>query len=378
MARSFLFALLIGSAALLAWAIASAGCGPESIAGSPDGGGGLVAAGLDAVARRGCPACHDPGDGSLSGQTAPRPGTLAYGANLTPDPDTGIGGWSDEAIARAIRGGLDEQLAPLCPPMPRFAGMADDEVAAITAYLRQLPPVRNGAIPGSVCPPLKGALPDAAVATDAAVPDAALADARLIDAAGPIDLAAAADLAVAPDLGSPPDLAPPLDLAPPRDLAFTPGCGPRINEVQTAGAAGAADEFVELYNPGPSAVDFTGWRLVYRSAAGANDVVLVHLAGTLPSGKFAVCAGKSFVGPADARFADGLAAAGGGLALIDPVGAPRDSLGWGTAQNQYVRGLAAPAPAASQSIARHPDGADRADNSADFTVGVPSPGASNP
>jgi hypothetical protein len=388
MVRSLLFALLFGSAALLVYAIACAGCGTEAVVGPAPDGGGLVAAGAAAVARHGCPACHDPGDGSLSGQTGPRPGTLAYGRNLTPDPETGIGAWSDAAIARAIRGGVDDQLAPLCPPMPRFAGMEDGEVAAIVAYLRQLPPVRNAAIPESICPPLKGSIPDGG-ASDANPDEAAVADASSADRAIPPDESLAPDAAeAAGDAAEPIDLsAAPVDASrvadlAVRDLARSDGavcaCGPLLNEVQTAGAAGAADEFVEIYNPCASPVDFTGWRLVYRSAAGASDVVLVHLAGTLPPAKLSVCAGKSFIGPADARFSDGLAATGGGLALVDPVGAWRDSMGWGTAENAFVRGWPAAAPGASQSIARHPDGADTCDNSFDFTVGVPSPGAPNP
>lgn len=115
----------------------------------------LVARGASMVAQRGCAGCHDPGDGSLSGQTTPRPGTMAYGANLTRDEQTGVGSWSDDVIVRAIRTGVDDQMAPLCPPMPHFSTMGDGEARAIVAYLRSLPPVKNDRIPPSSCPPLK-------------------------------------------------------------------------------------------------------------------------------------------------------------------------------------------------------------------------------
>ncbi len=81
-------------------------------------------------------------------------GTMAFGPNLTPDPDTGLDGWSAAAIAAAIRTGVDVDHQQLCATMPRFADMKDDEAAAIAAYLRFLTAAHH-AIPDSLCPPLK-------------------------------------------------------------------------------------------------------------------------------------------------------------------------------------------------------------------------------
>jgi hypothetical protein len=109
--------------------------------------------GAVAVEARGCPQCHqstNAGDGVLSGQLSPVPGTLAFGANLTPDPETGIGRLTDDEIVRAIRAGTDEEGAHLCDAMPRFADIEDDEGAAIVAYLRGIPPVHRE-IPSSEC-----------------------------------------------------------------------------------------------------------------------------------------------------------------------------------------------------------------------------------
>ena len=81
----------------------------------------LAPQGAALVQSRGCPQCHQSSDsryGVLSGQTVPRPGTRAYGRNLTPDPETGIGAWTDQAILRAIRVGVDDRGAPLCTTMP--------------------------------------------------------------------------------------------------------------------------------------------------------------------------------------------------------------------------------------------------------------------
>ena len=130
----------------------------------------LAAKGRDFVVTRKCASCHqsdDPNDGILSGVAAPQPNTNAHPQNLTPDPDTGIDGWTDEALTRAMREGKDDQGDTLCPPMPRFTDMGDDEAKAIVAYLRSLPSVHHY-IPDSTCPPLKPA-PDAG--SDAAPTD---------------------------------------------------------------------------------------------------------------------------------------------------------------------------------------------------------------
>src|SRR5580658_686505 len=59
----------------------------------------LIEAGQYYTRVRDCYACHQSdheADGILSGQSYPRPGTWAYGPNLTPDPNTGIGGWGTD------------------------------------------------------------------------------------------------------------------------------------------------------------------------------------------------------------------------------------------------------------------------------------------
>jgi len=117
-----------------------------------------IGKGQEAVSSRGCPTCHQSDDGSLSGQTVPQPHSDAYPANLTPDPDTGMGGWTDDLIVRAILQGTDDEDSPLCPPMPHFGteGMSESEARNIVAYLRSLPPVAH-TVPESSCPPLKTA-----------------------------------------------------------------------------------------------------------------------------------------------------------------------------------------------------------------------------
>ena len=63
-----------------------------------------------------------------------------------------------------------------------------------------------------------------------------------------------------------------------------------------------------------------------------------------------------------------MALAGGGAALRDPNGTIVDSVGWGTATNNFIEGRVAVAPPSKRSIQRLPDGADNGDNSLDFTL----------
>lgn len=79
------------------------------------------------------------------------PGLKAYAGNITPDPETGIGKWTDAQLIKAIREGVRPDKRVIGPPMPIefYRHMSDDDVNAIVAYLRAQPPVRNE-VPRSV------------------------------------------------------------------------------------------------------------------------------------------------------------------------------------------------------------------------------------
>lgn len=89
----------------------------------------------------------------------------AFAPNITPDPETGIGGWTDDEIITAIREGRRPDGTIIGPPMPveMYAGISDDDVRAIVAYLRSVPPVKNKTpksvyripLPKSYGPPVK-------------------------------------------------------------------------------------------------------------------------------------------------------------------------------------------------------------------------------
>jgi len=69
----------------------------------------------------------------------------AVSANITPDPETGIGRWSDAQLFKAIREGQRPDGSLIGPAMPSkaYREMANDDVKAIIAYLRTVPPVKN-------------------------------------------------------------------------------------------------------------------------------------------------------------------------------------------------------------------------------------------
>lgn len=106
----------------------------------------------------GCGNCHSP----ITPQGAPVPGmnlagrlveenpvVTAWAPNLT--PAARIAGWSDAALARAIREGIRPDGSVIGPFMPiwLYRGLADSDLAAVVAYLRTLPPVPNE-VPQSV------------------------------------------------------------------------------------------------------------------------------------------------------------------------------------------------------------------------------------
>ncbi|MGZ8290891.1 MAG: c-type cytochrome [Telluria sp.] len=75
------------------------------------------------------------------GRVFPGPWGESVSRNLTPH-DTGLKTWSDAQISTAVRGGVNRDGAPYKPPMAfqHYKNINDADMAAITAYLRTLPP----------------------------------------------------------------------------------------------------------------------------------------------------------------------------------------------------------------------------------------------
>jgi mono/diheme cytochrome c family protein len=119
-----------------------------------------VARGKYLVNLAGCTDCHTPGyflgkpdasrflAGSDVGFRIPGAGTFV-GRNLTPDKDTGIGGWTIDQIITAFTTGVRPDGRILAPVMPwaHYAELETSDKRAIAVYLKTLPPVRR-LVPG--------------------------------------------------------------------------------------------------------------------------------------------------------------------------------------------------------------------------------------
>jgi hypothetical protein len=64
--------------------------------------------------------------------------------NITSDRESGLGAWSDSEIKRAITQGISRDGSKLHPPMAYgfYANISDDDMSALIAYLRTIPPVK--------------------------------------------------------------------------------------------------------------------------------------------------------------------------------------------------------------------------------------------
>jgi len=118
----------------------------------------------------GCGSCHT--DGALVGEpnierqlagsrsgiayTSPLEGRypgVVSAPNSTPDDETGIGRWTDQQIADAVRAGLgrhgDRRIMVM--PWQGYARVSNDDAYAIVGYLRNLEPVKHR-VPDDVPP----------------------------------------------------------------------------------------------------------------------------------------------------------------------------------------------------------------------------------
>jgi uncharacterized protein YdeI (BOF family) len=151
-----------------------------------------------------------------------------------------------------------------------------------------------------------------------------------------------------------------------------------VSEVMTGGAS-ASDEFIELYNPTSGALPLDGLEVVYVTASGATvtrKAAWAVGAPSLPALSHLLIANDAgiFLPLADSSYANGLAAAGGSVALrVQGAATAIDAVGWGTAASTWLETPPAPAPPAGSSLERLPGGSagsgqDTDVNLADFTT----------
>lgn len=74
------------------------------------------------------------------------PWGITCAANLTPNDQTGIGLWTEEVFIKALKTGKHMGAGrPIMPPMPwqNLSNLKSEDYAAIFAYLKSLPPIKN-------------------------------------------------------------------------------------------------------------------------------------------------------------------------------------------------------------------------------------------
>jgi len=70
-------------------------------------------------------------------------GNIVVTANLTPDPETGLGKWTEEQFVLALKTGVRPSGPALRYPMMPYTALTDEEAKAIWAYLQTVPPIKN-------------------------------------------------------------------------------------------------------------------------------------------------------------------------------------------------------------------------------------------
>lgn len=129
-------ALIVAGLLLVAGQPAFAAADPEAIAR-----GGYI------FRAAGCYACHTDakhkGAPLAGGRALVTPFGTFYTPNITPDPDQGIGGWSDQDFIQALRQGIAPDGRHYYPafPYPSYSGMTDRDILDLKAYLLAQEPV---------------------------------------------------------------------------------------------------------------------------------------------------------------------------------------------------------------------------------------------
>ncbi len=107
----------------------------------------------------GCAACHtdEANKGALlaGGRELKTPFGIFYSPNITPDPQFGIGGWSEADFVHALREGRGPDGGHFFPvfPYPSYTGMTEDDMRDLRTYIFSLPAVARENRPHDVSPP---------------------------------------------------------------------------------------------------------------------------------------------------------------------------------------------------------------------------------
>jgi mono/diheme cytochrome c family protein len=101
-----------------------------------------------------CSSCHTTASGEFmaGGLAFETPFGTIYSTNITPDPDTGIGNWTGQEFLDSMRHGVRPNGEHLYPVFPytAFTKVSDEDAAALFAYLKSIPGVKQAATENDV------------------------------------------------------------------------------------------------------------------------------------------------------------------------------------------------------------------------------------
>ena len=112
-----------------------------------------------------CITCHtdykNNGEPLAGGRPITTPFGTIYSTNITPDPDTGIGNWTDAEFTRAMRKGVRRDGENLFPAFPytTYTHMTDQDILDLKAYLFSVKPVRQENRPVAMSLPFRWRFP---------------------------------------------------------------------------------------------------------------------------------------------------------------------------------------------------------------------------
>jgi mono/diheme cytochrome c family protein len=130
----------------------------ENVTADPDS-DDPVARGLYIFHAAGCAGCHTedaPDAVALAGgRELVTPFGTFYGPNITPDPDHGIGTWTEDDFRRALKQGRSPDGHAYFPAFPytSYTAMSDDDVSDLWAYLQTVPASGRPNTPHAIDPP---------------------------------------------------------------------------------------------------------------------------------------------------------------------------------------------------------------------------------
>ena len=137
--------VLLALAGLVAWLNLSGEEPLRAPAGRAPADAALIARGLALTRAGDCSGCHTARGGVpfAGGRAIETPFGNVHSSNLTPDPGTGLGGWSADEFWRALHHGRSKSGRLLYPafPYPNYTRVARADADAMFAYLQSLPAV---------------------------------------------------------------------------------------------------------------------------------------------------------------------------------------------------------------------------------------------